>query len=625
MKLTLFRRLFLVIVLAEFVTTVALGWTFYLTARRMVTAQLEERGRLLTLGLAAQSARALETENVFHTLEPLVQRAAREPDVAGVEVVDAKGVVVASAGGPIQGGGNLSFVEAVHPADTNAGRDPWVFDAPQSMARALGEVHVALSLSDLRHNMRRTALITLLVALLANLLAMVPTFAISRWIATRVVAAAEAAHWVADGDYNVRLDPKASGEIGTLARGFNTMVETLASTRATNQALLKKTQGQLEQSDKLAAVGQLAGGVAHDFNNLLSVIMSCGQFLHGDLADGDARKDDANEIVLAAKRAASLTRQLLAFSRRQVLQPKIVDVNKVVGDMEKMLQRLIGEDIELSFHPSASQATSCVDPGQLEQVLLNLVVNARDAMPAGGTIRVEVAPVSNIGQTTPAVAAGARYIAISVIDGGTGMTDETRARIFEPFFTTKGVGQGTGLGLATVFGIVKQSGGEIEVSSQVGKGSTFRVYLPAVDAAPAEAPAEAKVTTGHSAGTILLVEDDPQVRAIATRILRFGGYEVMDIGSPTAALDLATRFRERIALVISDVIMPEMNGPEMARRMESIIPLVKVLFMSGYTDRPTLDRLSADPDRFLQKPFNRDDLLSKVANLLRVQALPKAS
>lgn len=383
---------------------------------------------------------------------------------------------------------------------------------------------------------------------------------------------------------------------------------------------LRASEAQLRQALKMEAVGQLAGGVAHDFNNLLTVILSYSSMLLDRLSHDDPNREDVQEITAAADRAAALTRQLLAFSRKQVMQPRVLHVNAVVADMENMLRRLIGEDIELRTHYDPDVASIKADPGHLEQVVMNLVLNARDAMPTGGqlTIRTENAEVAEAADRAAPLLCTGSYVVLSVTDTGVGMSPEVKQRLFDPFFTTKELGRGTGLGLSTVYGIVKQSGGDVYVDSELGRGTTLRVCFPALDGAedePALQPILSDVPRGSE--TLLLVEDDAILRSLATRILRRFGYEVLAAGGGADALALAADLRTAIDGVVTDVVMPGMNGPELVERLAQLRPDLKFLFMSGYTDDDVLRRGVFHGDVvFLQKPFTPGELGQKVREML---------
>ncbi len=379
----------------------------------------------------------------------------------------------------------------------------------------------------------------------------------------------------------------------------------------------KRLEEQFRQSQKMEAVGRLAGGVAHDFNNLLTVITGYSQMVHDALPAGDLLPGYVEEVLRASESAAALTNQLLAFSRRQVVQPQVLDLNTLVANMDKMLHRLIGEDVELVTVLGPRLPKIKVDPGQFQQVLMNLVVNARDAMPDGGRITIETAAAKLKKQEAPGLAPG-DYVELSVLDTGKGMDEETRRRIFEPFFTTKARGKGTGLGLSTAYGIVKQSGGDIWVTTEPGKGSHFRIYLPAVEEAAAAgvrsglAPSQQKGTE-----TILLVEDETGLRKLVREVLHAHGYVVLQAGDVREALRMCEQHLGAIHLFLTDVVMPHMSGRELAERAIVLRPRMKVLYMSGYADviagQPATIGLKTP---FLQKPFTPDTLLSKIRAVL---------
>ena len=381
----------------------------------------------------------------------------------------------------------------------------------------------------------------------------------------------------------------------------------------------RQLEEQFRQAQKMEAVGRLAGGVAHDFNNLLTVITSCAELVLMDTAEDDPRQENLQEIRKASQAAAGLTRQLLAFSRQQVIEPKVVTIEEVVATADKMLQRLIGEDVELIAVLNGNPATVKIDPGQLEQVIMNLAVNARDAMPDGGKLTLETSAVEldEVYARTHWPATVGRFALLTVSDTGIGMSEQTRARIFEPFFTTKEVGKGTGLGLATVYGIVKQSGGFIWVYSEPGQGTTFKIYLPRVDD---PRPAGVQATTGPSLlgnETILLTEDSSALRATAHQILTRYGYTVLDAPSSTAALTLARSSDGPIHLLLTDVVMPGMSGRELAEQFSAKRPGVKVLYMSGYTDDAVVRHGVLRPGiAYLQKPFTPETLARKVRDVL---------
>ncbi|MGA7122029.1 MAG: PAS domain S-box protein [Polyangiaceae bacterium] len=376
---------------------------------------------------------------------------------------------------------------------------------------------------------------------------------------------------------------------------------------------------QFRQAQKMEAVGRLAGGVAHDFNNILSVVLSYADILLTELEPGDPSRADVEQILKASDRAAALTGQLLMFSRQQVIEPKVLDLNDVVSDLEKMLRRLVGEDVELASRLSPSIGKVRVDRGSFEQALMNLVVNARDAMPDGGTLTIETSGVV-LDEAYAREHFGAKpgpHVLLAVTDTGTGMDQATQARAFEPFFTTKERGKGTGLGLSTVFGIVQQSGGRIGLESTPGKGSCFRVYLPVVDGEVHDRRPSVTATTPSGSETILLVEDDEQLRAVVRGILERRGYRVLAAPDGRDALALSQKHPGPIDLLLTDVVMPHVSGPELARRIAPARPAMKVLCMSGYADDAVVRRGELDPGfAFLPKPITPTTLTTKVREVL---------
>ncbi|MFN2398557.1 MAG: ATP-binding protein [Gemmatimonadaceae bacterium] len=399
--------------------------------------------------------------------------------------------------------------------------------------------------------------------------------------------------------------------------------------RKVAEAELRKSEEQLQQSQKMEAIGQLAGGVAHDFNNMLAAIKVYAEMLLLDQGLGDNHRGDLNEIRKAADRAAALTRQLLAFSRKQVMQPKETDLNSVVSELEGMLQRLMIGDVELSTTLEPELGLVKVDPGQIEQVLMNLVVNARDAMPDGGriTVRTEKVVLDSAYCADQSSAKPGPHVLLAVSDTGHGMDSETQKRIFEPFFTTKERGRGTGLGLSTVYGIVKQSGGHLRVYSEVGHGTVFKIYFPRVDGVAAVLPAESGAITIHSRGsaTILLVDDEEFVRRPVKKFLERTGYQVLEAASGTEALSVCAEHSDTIHLVITDMMMPGMNGRALMDRLAGTGHAAKVLFTSGYTgDEIIRGGLLHSDMAFIEKPFNLADLAEKVRGVLETsQAVGK--
>jgi signal transduction histidine kinase/ActR/RegA family two-component response regulator len=383
---------------------------------------------------------------------------------------------------------------------------------------------------------------------------------------------------------------------------------------------MRTLEDQLRQSQKMEAIGSLAGGIAHDFNNLLTIIKGYSQLSLMELKEGTPLRGKVEEIQKAADRATALTRQLLAFSRRQVLEVKVVDLNTILRGLDKMLHRMIREDVELVTHLTEDLGSVKVDSGQIEQVVMNLTINARDAMPSGGKLNIETANVEldeHYTRNHVAVKPGS-YVMLAVSDTGVGMTLEVRDRVFEPFFTTKEKGKGTGLGLSTVYGIVKQSGGNIWVYSEPGKGTTFKIYLPRVDE-PLEEAGE-KVVQKEIAGrgeTILLAEDEEKVRQLTGQILTQNGYTVLEASHGDEASHICEQHKGPIHLMVMDVVMPGINGRELAKSLEPHHPEMKVLYMSGYTDNAIVHHGILEKGlSFLQKPFSTDGLLRKVREVL---------
>jgi PAS domain S-box-containing protein len=388
----------------------------------------------------------------------------------------------------------------------------------------------------------------------------------------------------------------------------------------------RQLEEQFRQSQRLESIGRLAGGVAHDFNNLLTVILSCSSAMIEDMATGvPLRAEDLQEIREAGERAAELTRKLLAFARKQVIAPEPLDVNLLVTGSEKLLRRVLGEDIQLATELDPEVWTVCCDPGQIEQVILNLAVNARDAMPGGGKLVIRTENVDaeddvdvddDGGERRGNLPPGA-WVRLGISDSGMGMAPEVKERVFEPFFTTKPVGAGTGLGLATVYGIVKQSGGHILVESEPDRGTTFEVYLPRTREKPATATCSPAPKAVRGTETVLVVEDDPQVRDVTVSALRAGGYRVLVASDGTSALDAAAHERGPLHLLVADVVMPGLDGRTLADTLRRALPLLKVLFVSGYSDNVIAEHGVLGPGvELLAKPFTPAVLLTRVRAVL---------
>jgi signal transduction histidine kinase len=409
-----------------------------------------------------------------------------------------------------------------------------------------------------------------------------------------------------------RLGPAIGRELGEAVQ---------RAERRRAETALQRTEDQLRHAQKMEAIGRLAGGIAHDFNNLLTAIIGYSELLLVELEEGDPCRRDVNEIKMAGDRAAALTRQLLAFSRQQVLEPRVVSLNTIIMEMDQLIRRLLGEDIELSIACQEPLDPIRVDPGQIGQVLMNLVVNARDAMPAGGRLTIETsyAELDEEFARTHVGAPVGSFVQLAVSDNGCGMDADTRARLFEPFFTTKPPGQGTGLGLSTVYGIVKQSLGHMSVYSEAGQGTTFRVNLPRVRDGAALTPAAPQVRrrTTHGSETVLVAEDEAAIRDIVKKVLSADGYAVLEAADGRSAIDLARAPGVRVDILITDVVMPDMNGPALAAEIARLHPDAPVLYLSGYTDRAIVNNgvLQAGL-AFLQKPFTPQTLAEKVRQVL---------
>ena len=450
----------------------------------------------------------------------------------------------------------------------------------------------------------RTGLMLLL--LLASAVAIAGSAVLARTLTAPVAKLVEGTRQVAAGNLDFRLDIHRKDEIGVLAESFNTMI-----------GERKRLEEQFRQSQKMEAIGRLAGGIAHDFNNLLTAIMGYAQLTLAGLTPRDPLRSNVEEVVKAGERATALTRQLLAFSRRQLLIPEVLDLNAVVADMEKILNRLINPDILFTTALDPGLGRVKADRGQIEQVIMNLAVNAGDAMPQGGKLTIETANVDLRGrsQLPPGAEQGA-YVRLVVRDTGTGMDAETLSHIFEPFFTTKERGKGTGLGLATVYGIVQQSNGFIQVETDLGKGTAFNIHLPRFHQEVEKTGSVASDSEpSDGSETILLVEDERALRELASRMLRARGYTVLEASGGKEALEKSARHAAAIHLMITDIIMPEMKGSQLAEKLAALRPDTRVLFMSGYTELQesgVVDMTGA----FLQKPFTAATLARRVREIL---------
>jgi signal transduction histidine kinase/ActR/RegA family two-component response regulator len=386
----------------------------------------------------------------------------------------------------------------------------------------------------------------------------------------------------------------------------------------------KRLEEEVRQTQKMEVVGRLVGGIAHDFNNLLMVILTQIAKVYS-LSSQPQILEHAETVRIAAEKAASLTKQLLAFGRRQVLVLQVLDLNEILGELKEMLSTLPSEQIQLMMMPSSRPLPVKVDPGKIEQVIMNLAVNACDAMPSGGLLKIRTAQVSRPSSEASATSHSAPYAMVEVTDSGCGMDAETKAHVFEPFFTTKPIGKGTGLGLSTVYGIVKQSGGSIEVDSVPGEGATFRVYLPIVEqpASPRKAPKVSRpATTGSE--TVLLAEDQPSIRNVLREFLESEGYKVLEAQNGNDALEIAKHYTGSIDVLVTDVIMPQLRGIELAKRLTEVHPDICVILMSGYSEDALVENrlLSERNMTLIQKPFDPEELAQKIRESLTQNTSP---
>ncbi|MGC1200032.1 MAG: ATP-binding protein [Candidatus Acidiferrales bacterium] len=439
-------------------------------------------------------------------------------------------------------------------------------------------------------------------------------FLISRTFTRPLEQLVQGARALEQGNYAYPLGPDTGDEVSQVTAAFERMRSTLRH----NEEQQRQLGEQLRQAQKMEAVGRLAGGVAHDFNNLLTVITGHSDLLEMKLGTLHPSQNSVAQVKKAAQRATALTRQLLAFSRMQVLQPRVLDLNSLIADLNKMLPMLMGEEIEYSFFPGAQLANVKADPSQIEQVLMNLAVNARDAMSKGGSLTIKTQNVlidEKYARSHPPSIPG-KYVLVVIADTGHGMDEQTKAKIFEPFFTTKEIGRGTGLGLATVYGIVKQSRGYIWVDSTPGRGTRFEILLPqSSEIESCASESEPCISGQPGSGTVLLAEDEEAVRDLASEFLRTSGYHVIVAKDGLEALDLADRRSQPIDILLTDVVMPRMRGTELALRLKRVYPALKIVYMSGYLEHSSEGEFIENAEQ-LQKPFSRESLLQKLRSSL---------
>ena len=496
--------------------------------------------------------------------------------------------------------------------------------------KELGAVHVGLSLDFINRLIFRESVFILLLSLFIVLLGIAVAILLGISFSRPISKLVDASREIGKGNLQYRLHLKRHDELGDLASAFNYMAAELDQKKNANAQLsqernrtekeARKLADQLRQSQKMEAVGQLAGGIAHDFNNSLTLIKVCSQLALQELKETDPIREKIQQIDEATTRSGDLARQLLTFSRRHMEEKKILDLNYLLINLNKMLRRAIGENIELLNNLSGDLGKIKGDPGQIEQVVVNLAVNARDAMPGGGKLTLETANVvldQEYARTHIRVTPGP-YVVLGVTDTGKGMAPEIKEHIFEPFFTTKGEGKGTGLGLFMVYGIVQKHGGHIRVESEPGMGTAFKIYLPQAEEQTAEARDEQLGKRLPRGGeTILVVEDDNNLRALMAQALKQQGYKALEAANGEEGLLLFDKFRQEINLIVTDIVMPMMTGLELTDLLRPLCPQMKVVYISGYPDNPDLRQRNLTPDaNFIPKPFSLEDLATKIRRVL---------
>jgi len=603
-----------------------------------------DRARLLAEVIATQSCAAVDFDDATAAAEVL-RALDRVKNIEGARLFRRDGTMLADYGSA------SSMPPRPEPGECRiADGKVLIWQSVRHEQEAVGTLYIRASLAELSERFWLSIAVVAGALAIGLLVAFPLATRLQRVVTGPVLELKKTMEVVASHpDRAVRAQKRCDDELGALADGFNSMlvqieerdtalrrahddlerrvdertIELQREVEERKQAVaeLRAKEEQLVQAQKMEAVGRLAGGVAHDFNNMLQAILGFTSMGLTVLDPADPVHGYLLEVQKAGERAASLTRQLLAFSRRQVLQPKVLNLNVLMSDMQKMLRRLIGEDIELLLDLDTAIRPVKADPGQIEQLILNLAVNARDAMPKGGRIVIRTR------HNDPAVpeTLSVPHVTISVSDTGCGMDAATRAHLFEPFFTTKLKGQGTGLGLSTVYGIVKQSGGQIRLDSQVDRGTTFHITLPCVPNEEVRNETRGMRPLRGGAETILLVEDEDTVRGMLRGILMRAGYRVLEARNGRVALETVREFHGRIHLLLTDVVMPVMGGRELAERLQASQPDLKVVYMSGYTeDQVVLHGISMDRMPFLHKPFAPAALVAKVREVLDVPAEPAA-
>ena len=613
--------------------------------RAFSLAQLEERGVLSARTLNDVLADPLYFRDLDE-LGDIASVVSRQQDIEYVQVFDPGGRLLIDTGqeGRYAVGvmANESALVAVNRGETVVNRTPAALEVAAPIlagGEVLGGVRVGLSTTALNAKISEITVQRLWQSVAIIAIGVVISYSAAQYLVRPIRRLVAATQRVSEGVFDYEVSHRRSDEIGDLAVSFETMTRALRESRASLEqrtaelsaaykqlvveaAEREQLEEQLLQAQKMESMGRLAGGVAHDFNNLLTPILGYAELgLRSVSPEDEAVHTSLTEIEKAAERASHVSRQMLAFSRHQIIDPRVVSLSHLIMEVDRLLRRLVSEDIELVTLPAPDLWSVEVDPGQFEQVLVNLVVNARDAMPDGGHLRIETENVTLDDEYTsrrPEVVAG-DYVMVALTDTGVGMTEDVIHRIFEPFFTTKEVGRGTGLGLSTCYGIVAQSGGHIAVDSAPGRGTTFKVYLPrSMEAAVVRAPHREPDDLPVGTETVLAVEDEPSVLEYAARVLRQQGYKVLEAANGEEALSVAREHAdEEIHLLLTDIVMPLMGGRELAERIRDEHPETRVLLTSGYTGETTGNRGLLDSDAaFMEKPFTPTMLARKVREVL---------
>jgi len=636
-------RIFLTFSVLIILVTISFTFFFFRYQSGELTEKVENKGQLLSSLLANSTRLGVFTENADLLKSP-VNGIFEDPEVLSVGVYTNSGkalTMVSRAGRKItpdadtwddnirkilsnsssfmhrRRDGHFTFWTRVTLKPAVTDEDPLYFNPEQtrSSEQNIGFVRVVLDSRPLRENLRALLLSSTLIGVFSLILGSLIAFLISSRITKPLNRLTDGVNSFGMGGRYREIKVETGDEIGKLALAFNNMVDSLRRREAEKEELEER----LRHSQKMEAIGTLAGGVAHDFNNILMAINGYGILLQTELEKGGRLWTYADQIVRAGDRAATLTNRLLAFTRKQIIAPRQVIIDETISNIEKMLARMITEDVELKLSLGAPEAVVVVDPGQLDQVMINLVTNARDAMPKGGKITIATAQVAlddNFVKRHDQVKAG-DYVMITVTDSGVGIPEHISKRIFDPFFTTKEVGKGTGLGLSMVYGIVSQHNGFIEVDSQEGKGSSFRLYLPSLEPVMQEKNTGSPVFLPGNRETILVAEDDAAVMGLMKGLLENNGYEVITAENGEDAIASFIRYQKRISLILLDVVMPKKNGKEVYAEISRIKPGIKTLFISGYTS-DVIDWKGALQEgiSLIAKPVQPDVLLAKMREAL---------